>query len=62
MTDKFEKVKQVWRGNQPITVTVPGLHGGAGDVVKRFTEQIGIKPCSACEKRRQLLNQRLRFK
>jgi hypothetical protein len=62
MDSKFEKVKQVWRGNQPITVHVPGLKGGAGDVVRRFTEAIGIKPCPACEKRRQALNQRLRFR
>jgi len=58
---KIEKLKQVWRGNQLITVRVPGIEGGAGDVVKRFTEALGIKPCSACEKRRQFLNQRLRF-
>jgi len=62
MSSTFEKVKQVWRGNQPITVSVPGIHGSAGEVVRRFTEKIGIKPCSACEKRRQALNQRLRFK
>lgn len=59
MTDK---TKTVWRGNQPITVKIPGLKGGAGDVVKRFTESLGIKPCAACEKRRQYLNQKLQFK
>lgn len=59
--EKTEK-KVIWRGNQPIMVRVPGLKGGAGDVVKRFTESLGIKSCSACEKRRQYLNQKIVFK
>lgn len=35
---------------------------GMGDVVKKATSALGIKPCSACQKRADLLNQWLTFK
>jgi hypothetical protein len=62
MGSLFKKIKQVWRGNQLITVQVPGLEGGAGDILKSLAEKIGVKPCEACEKRRQALNKRLKLK
>ena len=34
---------------------------GAGDVVKKVTEALGIRPCSKCEQRRRRLNRALAF-
>jgi len=34
---------------------------GLGDVVKRVTYKIGIKPCGRCEKRAAVLNRRIVF-
>ena len=34
---------------------------GLGDVVKRVTTSIGIKPCGGCADRAARLNSRLRF-
>jgi len=53
---------QAVRGEKPLTIRVPGLKGGAGDIIAKFTKIVGIRPCSACEKRRQMLNQKLQFK
>lgn len=46
-----------------LTVGVPGLKTeiGAGDVIAKVTAAIGIKPCTPCQKRREQLNQALRF-
>lgn len=35
---------------------------GLGDVVKAVTTLVGIKPCSACERRRKRLNKFLKRK
>ncbi len=35
---------------------------GLGDVVKKVTTAVGIKPCSACQKRAELLNGWMKFK
>lgn len=34
---------------------------GLGDLVKRFTTFVGVKPCGGCQKRAQWLNQRAVF-
>jgi len=46
-----------------LTVPVPGLKAeiGAGDVIAKVTAKLGIKPCSPCQKRREQLNQALKF-
>jgi hypothetical protein len=51
------------RGHSP--VRLPGFitdeEIGLGDVLKRVTSYIGIKPCSGCERRTATLNSRLVF-
>jgi hypothetical protein len=34
---------------------------GLGDVIRRATSAMGIKPCPACEKRARYLNERVVF-
>ena len=34
---------------------------GLGDVIKRATSAVGIKPCGACQQRAAALNRRLAF-
>ena len=50
---------------QPYRVRLPGfIHKddiGLGDVVKRATSSVGIKPCGGCERRAQVLNRWLVF-
>lgn len=35
---------------------------GLGDVIAAATKLIGIEPCAPCERRRQWLNERVRFR
>ena len=46
--------------NQPYRMRLPGFileqEIGLGDVVKRATSSIGIRPCGSCEKRAAVLN------
>ena len=46
-----------------LTIRVPGLktETGAGDLIAKVTTALGIKPCSPCQKRREQLNQKLKF-
>ena len=50
---------------EPRRVRLPGFlieeEIGLGDVVKRATYAMGIKPCGACEKRAAELNRWMRF-
>jgi hypothetical protein len=50
---------------KPHQVRLPGFlieeEIGLGDVIKRATYTMGIKPCSGCEKRAAALNQWMRF-
>jgi hypothetical protein len=50
---------------QPYRVRLPGFlieeEVGLGDVVKRITYAMGIKPCEGCEKRASALNRWVRF-
>jgi hypothetical protein len=50
---------------QPIRVRLPGFIKdeaiGLGDVIKRMTYSMGIKPCSGCEQRAATLNRWMHF-
>lgn len=58
---RMDALRRMLKGEQAATLHVPGIEGGAGDIIKRLTERIGVKPCASCEQRRQFLNRRLRF-
>jgi hypothetical protein len=51
--------------SQPHRVRLPGFlieeEVGLGDVVKRVTYSMGIKPCGGCERRAAALNRWIRF-
>jgi len=53
------------RAGQPYRVRLPGFISdedvGLGDVIKRATSVLGIKPCGGCERRAAALNRRLAF-
>ena len=34
---------------------------GLGDAIKKMTNSVGIKPCEACNKRAQKLNEMIQF-
>jgi hypothetical protein len=50
---------------QPHRIRLPGFikeeEIGLGDVIKRMTYAMGIKPCTGCEKRAAALNRWVRF-
>ena len=50
---------------KPHQVRLPGFlieeDAGLGDVIKRATYAMGIKPCGGCEKRAAALNRWMRF-
>lgn len=52
-------------GSQSHRVRLPGFlieeEIGLGDVVKRITYSMGIKPCGGCEKRAAALNRWMHF-
>jgi hypothetical protein len=59
---KKEQVKNVtnaYRINIPRFITDEDI--GLGDVVKRVTSSIGIKPCGGCQRRAERLNHWLVF-
>ena len=51
--------------SRPRRVRLPGFitdeEVGLGDVVKRVTYAMGIKPCSGCERRAAAMNRRMVF-
>jgi hypothetical protein len=53
------------RSRQPRRVRLPGFINeediGLGDVVKRATSTVGIKPCGSCAERARRLNSWLVF-
>jgi len=55
--DKYERV--------PYQVNLPGFitdkEVGLGDVIKRATYAVGIKPCDACARRAAMLNRWMVF-
>jgi len=50
---------------KPYRVSLPGFISdedvGLGDVIKRATYAIGIKPCGGCQRRAAALNRRMVF-
>jgi hypothetical protein len=50
---------------EPHRIRLPGFikdeEIGLGDVIKRVTYAMGIKPCTGCEKRAAALNRWMRF-
>jgi hypothetical protein len=56
-TDKY--------GRQPFRVRLPGFISdedvGLGDVIKRTTAAVGVRPCGSCEQRAAALNRWLTF-
>lgn len=44
-----------------IVVPLPIKQVGAGDVVKKVTNALGLKTCGPCEERRRRMNQALAF-
>jgi len=50
---------------QPHRIRLPGFvkeeEIGLGDVIKKATYAMGIKPCTGCEKRAAALNRWMRF-
>ncbi len=47
---------------KPLQVKVPFYTGkpvGLGDVVKRATSAVGVKPCGGCQRRAQAMNRRV---
>jgi hypothetical protein len=56
-TDKYKR--------QPFRVRLPGFISdedvGLGDVIKRATAAVGIRPCGGCERRATTLNRWLTF-
>lgn len=53
------------REHQPYRVRLPGFISeeevGLGDVIKRVTSSVGIKPCGGCERRASALNRWMVF-
>jgi hypothetical protein len=51
--------------DRPYKVRLPGFvtdeEVGLGDVIKRATNSLGIKPCAGCQRRAVALNRRLVF-
>jgi hypothetical protein len=49
--------------HQPLRVRLPGFlieeEIGLGDLIKKTTYAIGVKPCSGCERRAAALNRRM---
>lgn len=60
MSDRSEHVKAA---AARLRLKVPGLKKsvGAGDVVRKMTETLGIEHCSDCDRRKDRMNRFLRF-
>jgi hypothetical protein len=65
---KKEKTKNYRKDkseNQPYRVRLPGFitgeEVGLGDVIKRATSAVGIKPCGGCARRAAALNRWMVF-
>jgi hypothetical protein len=57
---KTKKASKETRERRPHRVRLPGFvtekEVGLGDVIKRATNAIGIRPCAGCERRAAALN------
>jgi len=49
--------------NYPVHIPIPGMQQsvGLGDVIAKATRAVGIRPCDACKRRQEWLNQRIRL-
>ncbi|MFO1431727.1 MAG: hypothetical protein U1F76_16585 [Candidatus Competibacteraceae bacterium] len=54
MTSEEESKRQPYRVRLPGFITDEEI--GLGDVMKRVTYSVGIKPCGSCERRAAALN------
>jgi hypothetical protein len=66
MQEQETKSDQTEKGErQPYRVRLPGFlteeEVGLGDVIKRATSSVGVKPCGGCERRAAALNRWLVF-
>lgn len=61
-----ESRKKTGKKRNPHRIRLPGFvtdeEIGLGDLVKRATSAIGIKPCGGCRRRAEALNRWLVFK
>lgn len=48
------------KNKKPYSIRLPGFlvedEIGLGDIIKRVTSSVGIKPCGGCEQRAAMLN------
>jgi hypothetical protein len=62
---KKKNAAQDEREHKPYRVRLPGFISdedvGLGDVIKRATYAIGVKPCGGCERRATVLNRWMVF-
>ena len=65
MSTEGKKESTVKTERQPHRIRLPGFikeeEMGLGDVIKKVTYAMGIKPCTGCEKRAAALNRWMRF-
>ena len=65
MTQKHSDTEKQEAQSQPVRVHLPGFliedEIGLGDVIKKTTYAMGIKPCRGCEKRAAILNRWMTF-
>ena len=57
--DKTKREPRPYRGRVPGFVSDEQI--GLGDVIKRVTSTVGIRPCGGCERRAAALNRRFVF-
>jgi hypothetical protein len=59
-------MKKENKNQQPYKIRLPGFvpekEIGLGDIIKRATSSIGIKPCGGCQQRADMLNSWFVFK
>ena len=64
-TKQAKKLINHSRKQEPYRVRLPGFINdqeiGLGDVIKRATYAIGVKPCGGCERRAKALNRLMVF-
>jgi len=57
---KLIGLKESAKGKQPLRIRLPGFlvedEIGLGDVIKRATSAVGVKPCRGCAQRAARLN------
>jgi hypothetical protein len=65
MTQNDSKPEKQEAESQPIRVHLPGFliedEVGLGDLIKKTTYAMGIRPCRGCEKRAATLNRWMTF-